>query len=79
MSSFSVPVKVMVIFALVPPGSVWSKSTFVLCLSSSYVTLGLLEMTWSPAVIFVEWILSSLVLREIDVLSSATSRLGRSA
>lgn len=75
MSSLSVPVKVMVSFALLPPGIVCSKSTLVVCLSSSWETLGLLEMTSSPVVTFVEWILSWLVLREMEVLSSTTSRL----
>lgn len=75
MSSLSVPVKVMVSFALLPPGSVWSKATCVLCFSASFVSFGLLEMTSSPAVILVEWILSSLVLTEMEVLSSTTSRL----
>lgn len=79
MSSLSVPVKVMVSFALLPPGSVWLKSTCVRCFSSSFVSLGSLEMTSSPAVIVVEWILSSLVLTEMEVLSSTTSRLGGSA
>ena len=75
MSSLSVPVKVMVSFALLPPGIVFPKSTFVHCFSSSCVISGLLEITSSPAVTLVEWILSSFVLREIDVLSSTTSRL----
>ena len=75
MSSLSVPVKVMVSFALLPPGIVFPKSTFVHCFSSSCVISGLLEITSSPAVTLVEWILSSLVLREIEVVSSTTSRL----
>lgn len=61
--------------ALVPLGMVWSKLTLVICASSSVVTLGEWVRSCSPAATFVEWILSSFVLSEMDVVSSTTSRL----
>lgn len=53
----------------------WSKLTVVVCASSSVATWGDSVMTCWPAVTLVEWILSSLVLRAMDVVSSTTSRL----
>ena len=75
MLSFNVPVKVKVSFALLPPGIVSSKLTLVVCASSSWETVGDSEMTCSPAVTLVEWILSSFVFRDIEVVSSTTSKL----
>lgn len=62
-------------FALLPRGMVLSKLTWVVCASSLAVTLGEVEMTCWSASTLVEWILSSFVLRVMDVVSSATSRL----
>jgi hypothetical protein len=62
-------------FALLPLEMVWSKLTLVVCESASWEMVGDSEMTWSPAVILVVWILSSFVLSEIEVVSSLTSKL----
>jgi hypothetical protein len=65
----------MVSCALLPFEMVCSKLTLVVCESSSWETVGESEMVWSPEVTLVEWILSSVVLREIEVVSSLTSKL----
>ena len=79
MLSFSVPVKTRVREALDPLGRVWSKLTLVVCASSSWARAGESEMSFSPEVTLAEWILRSMVLRVMDVESSTTSKLGRSA
>lgn len=76
MLSFRIPEKVKVSWALLPLGMVLSKLTFVVWASSSWDTVGDSEMTLSPELTLVEWILSSLVFRDMEVVSSTTSKLG---
>ena len=62
-------------WALLPLEMLLSKLTVVVCVSSLCETVGESETTWSPEETLVEWILSSFVLRAIEVLSSLTSKL----
>jgi hypothetical protein len=71
------PVKLIVTEALLPPGSVCLKLILVVWFSSSWETDGESVMTCSPEETLVVWILRSVVLRDMELVSSTTSRLGR--
>jgi hypothetical protein len=75
MLSLRAPVNLCTSVALLPAGKSSLNETLVVCVSALYSISGDEATDLEPVRISVEWILRSSVLRDMEFVSSTTSRL----